>query len=139
MNDLTPSEKLDRVLSYFKEHKDNDLTTNDINKYLNITFPGDFQTSDIKGILRRLHRDRHIHSRLGIHKITLEGIVFLENGGYQVNRQEVKIKKQYLSWAARLSEERASLFPWLMGILILLIAIIVIATVYFNWHWGITS
>jgi hypothetical protein len=99
MKQLKTSEELDVVLGYMKNHPDIELTTGDISGYVELTNPGIFTLKDLNTILKILANDHHIEILTpGLYRVTFEGIVFMEDGGYTVNRREKFNKRQYMRY-----------------------------------------
>jgi len=136
MNYLKTTEKLDTVLNYFKTHQDRDISVNELSGYLQLTYPGIFAGNQIHSIIKNLLRDRHIALTIpNFYKITLQGIVFLENGGYTVQRKSNYIKRQYLKMAHRAGNQSTNLILWALAIAGLLVAYLIFKYGYDHFNW----
>jgi hypothetical protein len=138
MKYLKPSEKMDVVLGYLKNHPDDELTTKQIDGYIKSSNPDDFGRSDLKGILKILTNEHHIQVITpGLFKITLEGIVFMENGGYTVQRKENQVKRRYIKFTKKAGNETSSLMLWFIGFVIFFSAYFLFEYGYHHWNWKI--
>jgi len=138
MKQLKTSEKLDVVLGYLKNHPDTELTTGDIAGYAELTNPGIFTPNDLNAILKMLANDHHIEVLTpGLYRVTFEGIVFMEDGGYTMERRERFVKRQYIRYTRKVGNETASLMLWFIGFLIVFGAYFLFKYGYHHWNWNI--
>jgi len=129
---------MDVVLGYFKNHPDEELTNGDVTGYVKVSNPGAFAPRDLKSILKILVNDHHLQVITpGLYKITLEGIVFMEDGGYTVQRRERYVKRRYTKFTHQAGNESSSLTLWLIGFLITFGAYFLFRYGYHHWNWKI--
>jgi hypothetical protein len=138
MKYLKPSEKMDVVLGYLKNHPDTELTTGNIAGYAELTNPGAFTPKDLSAILKILANDHHIEVLTpGLYRVTFEGIVFMEDGGYTLERQERLTERQYIKYTQKVGNETSSMMLWLIGFLIVFGAYFLFRYGYYYWNWKI--
>ena len=138
MKYLKPSEKMDTVLGYLKDHPDTEISTKEIDGYIKIFNPGAFGSSDLKSILKILANDHHIQVITpGLYKVTLEGVVFMENGGYTTQRKENHVKRSYIKFTKKAGNETSSLMLWFTGFVIFFGAYFLFKYGYHHWNWKI--
>lgn len=138
MDSPSPNEKFGLVLNYANKYPEREVSVNELTGYLKLTHPDIFSIGEIRNVLNKLTAERHmstLDSRF--YKITLEGIVFLENGGYNAKNKENFIKRQYLKVARRSDEPNGSLLPWFMALLALAIIIIFLKFGFDHWNWQV--
>jgi hypothetical protein len=136
MKFLKTTEKLDTVLNYANNHNDRDISTNELFKYLQVTYPDTFSLAEIQSIIKKLLQERHlVTTDPGFYKITLEGTVFLEGGGYTIQRRSNYVKRQYLKIAHRSGNQSASLILWVLAIAALLVTYLILKYGYDHFNW----
>jgi hypothetical protein len=138
MNYLKPSEKMDVVLGYLKNHPDTDLTTADIAGYADLTSPGAFMPKDLKRILKMLVNDHHIEVLTpGLYRVTFAGVVFMEDGGYTIERRKRFVKRQYTKYTKKVGNETPSLMLWFIGFMFIFGAYFLFKYGFHHWNWKI--
>ncbi|WP_461453506.1 hypothetical protein [Mucilaginibacter sp.] len=138
MRSLKPSEKMDAILGYLKDHSNDELSIRAIDGYIKYSKPGALESRDLKRILKILTNDHHIQVITpGLYKVTLEGIIFMENGGYTIQRKENQVRRQYLKFSKKAGNETSSLTLWLIGFLIIFGAYFLFQYGYHHWNWKI--
>ena len=129
---------MDVVLGYLKNHPDTELTTGNIAGYVELTNPGALTPKDLSAILKILANDHHIEVLTpGLYRVTFEGIVFMEDGGYTVERQERLTERQYIKYTKKVGNETSSMMLWLIGFLIVFGAYFLFRFGYHYWNWNI--
>jgi hypothetical protein len=136
MNNLKATEKLDTVLNYFQNHGDRDISIRELSEYLQLVHPGIFTDTEINWIINNLLKDRHIIVTIPkFYKITLEGTLFFENGGYTIQRKSDYIKRQYLKIAHRSGNQSTNLILWVLAMTGMLVAYLILKYGYDHFNW----
>jgi len=138
MKKLREVEKIDVVLKYANEHRDHEISENKLLGYLQLSHPAAFTNSEVASALKIMLKNRHINKiSPGFYKITLNGIVFLESGGYTFQSKSNFIKRQYLRVARGSGNQTNSLFLWFLAIVGAIAAYLFIKYGYEHWDWKI--
>ena len=138
MKYLKPNEKMDVILGYLKNHPDTELTNGAIAGYAELTAPGAITPTELKGILKVLANEHHIEVITpGLYRVTFEGIVFMEDGGYAVHGQENVLRRRYIRFTKRAGNESSSLVLWVIGFVIAFGVYFLCRYGYHNWNWKI--
>jgi len=138
MKYLKPSEKMDLVLGYMKNHPDEELTTKAITGYANVAAPGAIAPNELKGILTTMANEHHIEIIThGLFRITFEGVTFMDDGGYTAQHQEKVFKHRYIRFTKKVGNESSSLMLWFLGFVIFFCAYFLCRYGYTHWNWKI--
>jgi len=131
------TQKLDTILNYSAQFKDMQIPLKDLYNHLQINYPG-FTGADITQALNKLLIDHNISGTdPGYYKITLKGVVFLEDGGYLAQKQNKLVKSRYQNYIKKYETENSPLFPWILALAGILIVAGVLRMGFLYYHWSI--
>jgi hypothetical protein len=138
MKNLTQVEKRDIALSYIARFKDRQITANELNRYLQISHPGDFTPDDTQNVLNTLVLDGFSRiASAGVYQVTLKGLISRENGGYAVQAERNNIRANHLQLAIAIDSQDVSLYPWMLAIGGILSVLALVAYGFLFGQWNI--